>query len=196
MLGILGVAPDELLLRIQPGDSMARGMRAVAEPTQRILADSRPILRGEPRVKSFVFRSLSVAMGLIVAYVTIYCFKLMSPISIQSISQPDEYRINYADFVSIMLTAVSLILAVLGFVLAILAFYGWNSIERKVHSISSNLLERSLGEKGELHELVKLSLKEGGELFTLVRDESNRIIYAGVGTLGEVSEDTDDDNDT
>ncbi|WP_299507512.1 hypothetical protein [Cypionkella sp.] len=68
--------------------------------------------------------------------------------------------INYADFVSIMLTGVSLILAALGFVVALIAIAGWNSIGERVSSLATTFLKDAMKEGGELHKLVKEEAKE------------------------------------
>jgi hypothetical protein len=65
-----------------------------------------------------------------------------------------------------MLTGVSLILAALGFVVAILAIIGWNSIGDRVSSLAKSFLQDSM--------------KEGGELHNLVKNEAKSIIYRDI----------------
>jgi hypothetical protein len=86
--------------------------------------------------------------------------------------------IDYADFISIMLTGVSLILGALGFVVAILAFIGWNSIGDRVSSLATSFL--------------KDGLKEGGELRSLIRNEAKDIIFRDIEPVDIEFEDAPD----
>jgi len=108
---------------------------------------------------------LKVALGVILGVGMAALAWSFSPISITRQS-PSTINISYIDFVSIMLTAVSVILAGLGFVIALLAFIGWNSIGNKVSASSKEFLRESV--------------KDGGELHTLVRNEAKEIIYQGI----------------
>ena len=90
-----------------------------------------------------------------------------------------QYKIEYTDFVSLMLTAVSIILAALGFVVALLAVIGWNSIGSRVSTIAKELFHHSI-EDGELRAIVKKSLERDGELYKLVQNEAKEIIYRSV----------------
>lgn len=108
-----------------------------------------------------VFKTaLGVALGLGI----VVLFWKLSPISITQ--NPGTVSISYTDLVSIMLAAVSVILAGLGFVIAILAFIGWNSIGNKVSASA--------------REFLRESVKEGGELHALVKNEAKDIIFLGI----------------
>jgi|GEM_PF-1691766 len=115
-------------------------------------------------MKSFLITVLAVSFGGAGAYGIISAASTLSPFSITE-GNPTA-KIEYADFVSIMLTGVSLILAALGFVVAILAFIGWNSIGERVSSLAKTFLQDAM--------------QEGGQLHTLVKSEAKSIIYRGI----------------
>ncbi len=77
-----------------------------------------------------------------------------------------NYTISYADFISVMLTAISLLMALLAFFIAILAFIGWSSISGKVAADVSTFLADGF--------------KDGGPLHKLLVDETNRARYEGI----------------
>lgn len=79
------------------------------------------------------------------------------------------YTMSYADFISVMLTAISLLMALLAFFIAILAFIGWNSISGKVASEVSRFLADGF--------------KDGETLHRMVVDQANRAMYEGVYTV-------------
>lgn len=76
------------------------------------------------------------------------------------------YTLSYADFISVLLTAISLLMTLLGFFIAILAFIGWNSISGKVGSEVSNFLAEGF--------------KDGQPLHKMLVDQTNRAMYEGV----------------
>ena len=82
-----------------------------------------------------------------------------------------NYIISYADFISVMLTAISLLLTLLGFFIAILAFIGWNSISGKVASDVSKFLADGF--------------KDGQPLHKMLVDQTNRAMYEGVYQVDE-----------
>lgn len=108
---------------------------------------------------------LKVAMGVILGLGACAFIWNFSPIQITR-NSPVVVSLSYVDLVSIMLTAVSVILASLGFVIAILGFIGWNSIGAKVSESAK--------------EFLKDSVKDGGELHRLVKEEAKEIIYADI----------------
>lgn len=65
-----------------------------------------------------------------------------------------SYSISYADFISILLTAISLIMALLAFFIAILAYIGWNSISGKVASEVKSFLADGFREGQPLHNML------------------------------------------
>ncbi|MGO4915693.1 hypothetical protein [Pseudogemmobacter sp. W21_MBD1_M6] len=136
-------------------------------------------------MKRFLITVAAIALGGAGAYAIVLAVSLISPFTVVNadavaethypsailrllldIPQEPITRINYSDFVSIMLTGVSLILAALGFVMALLAFIGWNSIGDRVSSLAKTFL--------------KDAMEEGGELHNLVKEEAKSIIYRGV----------------
>lgn len=65
-----------------------------------------------------------------------------------------SYKLSYADFISIMLTAVSLLMTLLAFFIAGLAYIGWNSISSKVGSEVLAYLDRGFREGEPLHKIL------------------------------------------
>jgi len=77
-----------------------------------------------------------------------------------------NYTLSYADFISVLLTAISLIMTLLAFFIAILAYIGWNSISGKVAS--------------EVSKFLADGFQDGQPLHKMLFDETNRARYAGV----------------
>lgn len=65
-----------------------------------------------------------------------------------------DYTISYADFIAVILTAVSVLLTLLGLILAVLAFVGWRSITGTVESRTEAFLDEGFKEGNPLHDLV------------------------------------------
>lgn len=84
-----------------------------------------------------------------------------------------QYTISYADFISIMLTAVSLLVTLLGFILAIFAFIGWNSISSKVGSDVRSYLDEGFKDGNTLHSM----------LVDQIKAEAPVIMYEGVSQV-------------
>ncbi len=122
----------------------------------------------------FVFK---VALGVVLGLGVCTLIWNFSPVQITRTS-PATISLSYVDLVSIMLTAVSIILAGLGFVIAILGFIGWNSIGAKVSESAK--------------EFLKESVKDGGELHRLVKEEAKEIIY---GDIQPVDSDYEDEGE-
>lgn len=141
-------------------------------------------------MKRFFITTFAVAFGGVLAYGIVQIFVMLSPFSI---SNEASHKLEYSDFISLMLTAVSIILAALGFVVALLAFVGWNSIGERVTSLSTKLFHDSLSDEGDLRSIVRDSLQEGGELYSLVQDEAKDIIYRAIEPIN--SNDDEDDTD-
>lgn len=77
-----------------------------------------------------------------------------------------SYTLSYADFISVMLTAISLLMALLAFFIAILAFIGWNSVSGKVAS--------------EVGKYLTEGFKDGQPLHKMLVDQANRARYEGI----------------
>ena len=89
-----------------------------------------------------------------------------------------SYTISYADFVSVLLTAISLIMALLAFFIAILAYIGWNSINGKVAS--------------EVQTILAEGFREGQPLHQMFLDQKDRAMFDGVMEIDtEFDEDAD-----
>jgi len=82
-----------------------------------------------------------------------------------------SYTLSYADFVSILLTAISLLMTLLGFFIAILAFIGWNGISGKVASDVSKFLADGF--------------EDGAPLHRMLVDQTNRAMYSGVQVVDD-----------
>ena len=65
-----------------------------------------------------------------------------------------SYTISYADFISILLTAISLIMTLLAFFIAILAYIGWSSISGKVASEVKAFLAEGFEDGQPLHRML------------------------------------------
>jgi hypothetical protein len=91
-----------------------------------------------------------------------------------------SYSLSYADFVSIMLTAVSLLITVLAVFLAVFGFIGWNAIENRVHEKTKNFLDEEF--------------KEGKSLYNMLETRATEIIYQGIApiTPGDAYDQDDD----
>lgn len=87
-----------------------------------------------------------------------------------------NYTISYADFVSILLTAVSLLMTILAIFLAVIAFVGWNAITGRVAERTEQFLSEGF--------------KEGNALHTLLRTRATEIMYEGVLTLEPAEDDS------
>jgi hypothetical protein len=77
-----------------------------------------------------------------------------------------SYSISYADFVSIMLTAVSLLMTVLAIFLGVFGFIGWNAIQGRVHQRTEEFLNEGF--------------KEGRPLYQMLETRATEIIYEGI----------------
>lgn len=86
------------------------------------------------------------------------------------------YTISYADFVSIMLTAISLIMTLLAFFLAVLAFVGWTSLAERVRSTTEAFLDEGI--------------KEGGQIYQILKRTSESVTYEGVSEFQRDADDT------
>lgn len=65
-----------------------------------------------------------------------------------------EYTLSYADFISVMLTAVSLLMTLLAFFIAGLAYIGWQSVNTKVASEVNSFLRRGFEDGQPLHKML------------------------------------------
>lgn len=85
-----------------------------------------------------------------------------------------SYTLSYADFVSIMLTAVSLLITVLAVFLAIAGVIGWNSIEQKVHTKTEDFLAKGFEKGGQLDRMVYQRVRD------VVERKSEEYMFDGV----------------
>ncbi|GAA4745711.1 hypothetical protein GCM10023264_08990 [Sphingomonas daechungensis] len=77
-----------------------------------------------------------------------------------------SYSLSYADFISIMLTAVSLLMTVLAIFLAVFGVIGWNAIQGRVHQRTEEFLNEGF--------------KEGRPLYQMLETRATEIIYEGI----------------
>lgn len=99
-----------------------------------------------------------------------------------------SYTLSYADFVSVMLTAVSLLMTVLAIFLAVVGFLGWTTIEQKVHGKTEDFLAKGFEKGGRLDRVV----------VEMIERKTEEIMFHGVQPVGEEElngdkEDQDDD---
>ena len=73
------------------------------------------------------------------------------------------YTISFADFIAILLSAVTLLITLLGFILALLAYIGWRElnerIDNKVVGRTTEFLEEGFQESGPLHKMFHVNAK-------------------------------------
>jgi hypothetical protein len=92
-----------------------------------------------------------------------------------------SYTISYADFVTIMLTAISVLLVTLTIFLAVLGVVGWAAISNGVNSKTDAFLADGF--------------KEGNPLFKLVEARVSEIVYAGVAKIDDTGEAAADEDE-
>ncbi len=80
-----------------------------------------------------------------------------------------SYTLSYADFVSIMLTAISLLMTVLAIFLGVFGVIGWNAIQGRVHQRTEEFLTEGF--------------KEGHPLYSMLESRATKIIYKGIALL-------------
>lgn len=86
-----------------------------------------------------------------------------------------SYTLSYADFVSVMLTAVSLLMTVLAIFLAVVGFVGWTTIEQKVHDKTEDFLVKGFEKGGRLDRVVEDNIER----------KTEEIMFRGVQPVGE-----------
>lgn len=86
-----------------------------------------------------------------------------------------SYTLSYADFVSVMLTAVSLLMTVLAIFLAVVGFLGWTTIEQKVHGKTEDFLAKGFAKGGRLDQVV----------VDMIERKTEEIMFKGVQPVGE-----------
>ncbi|MCB4859524.1 SLC19 family protein [Sphingobium sp. PNB] len=86
-----------------------------------------------------------------------------------------SYTLSYADFVSVMLTAVSLLMTVLAIFLAVVGFLGWTTIEQKVHGKTEDFLAKGFEKGGRLDRVV----------VDMIERKTEEIMFRGVQPVGE-----------
>lgn len=86
-----------------------------------------------------------------------------------------SYTISYADFISMLLTAISLLMTLLAFFLGVLGLIGWSAISRGVNERVEKFLEEGF--------------KEGNSLHQLINSKATSAMYAGVETIKASIED-------
>ena len=86
-----------------------------------------------------------------------------------------SYTLSYADFVSVMLTAVSLLMTVLAIFLAIVGFLGWTTIEQKVHGKTEDFLVKGFEKGGRLDRVV----------VEMIERKTEEIMFQGVQPVSE-----------
>lgn len=89
------------------------------------------------------------------------------------------YSISFADFIAVLLSAVTLLITLLGFILALLAYVGWRElnerIDSKVVSRTTEFLEEGFRENGSLHKMLQVNAK--------------RASYSGVDPISDEEDD-------
>ncbi|MDX2274360.1 MAG: hypothetical protein NW206_02830 [Hyphomonadaceae bacterium] len=99
-----------------------------------------------------------------------------------------SYTMSYADFVSVMLTAVSLLITLLGLVLAVAAFIGWSAISERVRNRTDEYLLKGFSDGEALSKLlqdkllayVTKEMEPGDPLYEAMEKAAERVAYQGV----------------
>ncbi|MDX2274352.1 MAG: hypothetical protein NW206_02790 [Hyphomonadaceae bacterium] len=143
------------------------------------------------------FAHLAIGAGMIVATVAAGFVGAIASLRFSGAS----YTLSYADFVSIMLAAISLLLTLLAFFIAILALVGWNSLSSRVKEASDEFLKDGFSDGATLHKLLKensasalieylkTGIKEGDPLYQMLKRVSEEINYEGISSFqAEASE--------
>lgn len=86
-----------------------------------------------------------------------------------------SYTLSYADFVSIMLTAISLLMTVLAIFLAVIGFVGWTTIEQKVQGKTVDFLANGFEKGGRLDRVV----------VEMIERKTAEIMFSGIQPLSE-----------
>ena len=91
-----------------------------------------------------------------------------------------KWYASYTDLVVIVLAALAVILTALAIFIAILAIWGYRSmqsaIENKTQKVARKSFDLSLKEGGQLNTMVREALGREGDLLKSLREE----VYAGV----------------
>lgn len=85
-----------------------------------------------------------------------------------------SYTLSYADFISIMLTAISLLMTLLAIFLAVAGFVGWNTIEQKVHSKTEDFLAKGFEKGGRLDGMVY------ERVTATIRSKTEELMFEGI----------------
>ena len=95
-----------------------------------------------------------------------------------------SYTLSYADFVSILLTAISVLVTVLAVILAVAGFVGWTTIEQKVHGKTEDFLAKGFDKGGRLDRVV----------VEMIERKTEEIMFRGVQPVGEDDLKSSEDN--
>ncbi|MDH7975668.1 hypothetical protein QH494_26075 [Sphingomonas sp. AR_OL41] len=96
-----------------------------------------------------------------------------------------SYTLSYADFISIMLTAISLLMTVLAIFLGVFGFIGWNSIEQKAHTKTEQFLISGFKDGGRLHKMLFERVEDA------LRLKTEEIMFEGISSIEEDDENLD-----
>ena len=97
-----------------------------------------------------------------------------------------SYTLSYADFISIMLTAISLLMTVLAIFLGVFGFIGWNSIEQKARSKTEQFLDSEFKEGGRLNKMLFIRVVEA------LREKTEEIMFEGIEPIKSDELDTEE----
>ena len=77
-----------------------------------------------------------------------------------------SYTVSYADFISILLSAISVLMTLLAMFFAVFGLIGWSAITNRVKSRTEDFLEDGF--------------KEGNTLYVMLRARATEIMYEGI----------------
>lgn len=111
-------------------------------------------------------------------------------IALTSRFKQSQYDVTYADFISILLTAISVMMMLLAFIISIMAVIGWNSIGAKVASDVKDYLNEGFKDGNSLHQMVRREIQA----------EKDRVMFEGTSPVDDkfeedaAAQDADDAN--
>ncbi|MBO6764060.1 hypothetical protein [Maricaulis sp.] len=119
---------------------------------------------------------LITIIGFVAGALVLFILAVLAGTFFNSNVARESASINYTDFISILLSAISLLMTLLAFFLAVLGFIGWNALSEKVSSKTEEFLENGFKTGEDLHKLLESKVKE--------------VMYQGVSQVdGDAEED-------
>lgn len=124
-----------------------------------------------------------ISIGVAMAFVALI-FGLLGGISSRYFG-PETEKLTYAEFVSIILSAISILLTILGIIIAIVALFGWQAISKKVESRADEALIKYLKDDMLPEDKVfELLLERVQQTLSVSKDEEDMILDGKIDKSG------------